>query len=103
MEKAQGVLLSDLWYKMPSGSKTSIIEQVVEIEEKITSLKFEQHGCIYYDNDIPVELGKPLVLSNQILPANLQNKFSIGPLVHRDLWSDEKAQMTLLRGPCLWS
>ncbi|KAF7629443.1 hypothetical protein AFLA_013158 [Aspergillus flavus NRRL3357] len=95
MEKAKGTALGDVWYQLPTPSKHKFIRQVVELEAKLATVPFTAHGCIYYAEDVPRECSK-----NQLpLYGDDLKKFCVGPVVDPILWSDERVEMGLNRGP----
>ncbi|EAW07044.1 uncharacterized protein ACLA_087500 [Aspergillus clavatus NRRL 1] len=95
MEKARGSALGDAWYSLPSASKHKFIKQVVDIEAKLASVSFPEHGCIYYARDLPITCHpNPTPLHGDEL-----RKFRIGPVVNPIFWSDGRAEMELSRGP----
>ncbi|KAH9224221.1 hypothetical protein DL95DRAFT_517449 [Leptodontidium sp. 2 PMI_412] len=113
-EKARGEPLMKFWHLWDMPSKLDLVTQLVEFEEKLTSLRFGAHGCIYYQAHL-VQKGfyasnyaasslerqwcvpddEPVIPS---IPSCLE-KFTIGPLVEARLWEGEKAGMNLDRGP----
>ncbi|KAH6721582.1 kinase-like domain-containing protein [Leptodontidium sp. MPI-SDFR-AT-0119] len=55
-EKAPAKPLGKLWQdwdEWPMKDRFTIIEQIVEIERKLTSTRFAKSGCIYFREDIP--------------------------------------------------
>jgi len=75
----------------------AIVDEIIEIERKLGSMKFAKSGCIYFREDIPNS--EPLQTSPP-LPSQMLNRFTMGPLVSKEFWSGQKAGMDLNRGPC---
>lgn len=99
-EKATGKPLGRPWQdwdELPMKNRFAVIEQIVEIERKLASTKFTKSGCIYLREDFPY--GDTVVTDPPLCQSTLE-RFTLGPLVERDLWRDEKADMDLNRGPC---
>ena len=99
-EKAQGKPLANLWQdwdEWPLESRYNIIDQVVEIERKLASMKFTKSGCIYFRGDFPH--GDSLVATPPLSSTVLQ-RFTLGPLVENGMWRGAKASLKMNRGPC---
>jgi hypothetical protein len=99
-EKALGMPLWTLWQDRDEWSiedRFRTIEQVVEIERKLASTKFMKSGCIYFKEDMPH--GDVLVTDPSLCSSTLE-PFRLGPLVEKELWCGERANMDLNRGPC---
>ncbi|KAI9673460.1 MAG: hypothetical protein M1817_002922 [Caeruleum heppii] len=99
-EKAPGKPLGSLWYDWPRKSKLDIIAQVAEIETKLASTVFSQHGCIYFRDDLQggPAANKPLT-TDPPLPRSILDQLTLGPLTAAELWKDERGSMALDRGP----
>ncbi|KAG9239441.1 hypothetical protein BJ875DRAFT_501313 [Amylocarpus encephaloides] len=98
-EKALGKPLGRLWQdwdKCPMKDRITIIEQIVEIERKLTSTKFVKSGCIYFREDIP---DSDALETNPPLCSSILERFTIGPLVEKELWRGKKVSMDINRGP----
>lgn len=74
-----------------------MIEQIVEIERKLASTKFAKSGCIYFREGIP---GGDALVTNPPLCSSILERFTLGPLVEKELWRGEKFSMDINRGPC---
>lgn len=108
-EKSDGKPLGNFWYQWPKEAQLEIIQQVVDIEMKLSSLSFLKHGSIYYKSDLESKgltyesLAANLFQvdsSSRTLDLSMLNDFAIGPLTDARLWEGEKATMNLDRGPC---
>jgi hypothetical protein len=100
-EKAPGKALGSLWHQMSKNSKLDIISQVVELENRLASLKFSHHGCIYFRDTLEGKTtsSQPLITRPPILSA-FADRFVLGPLVTSELWGNEDRELDLDRGPC---
>ncbi|RFU30085.1 hypothetical protein B7463_g6233, partial [Scytalidium lignicola] len=95
-EKAPGVPLGSLWYQWPMKFKLQMIQQIVEIEQQLTSTKFMKSGCIYFKGDIPISTA---LVTKPPLRSSLLERFTLGPLVSSGLWRGHRAGMDMHRGP----
>ncbi|KAL8650303.1 MAG: hypothetical protein Q9210_003899 [Variospora velana] len=98
-EKAPGKPLGRLWQdwdKWPMKDRITMIEQIVEIERKLASTKFVKSGCIYFREDIP---DSDALVTNPSLCSSILERFTLGPLVEKELWRGEKVSMDINRGP----
>lgn len=95
MEKARGNLLGERWYKLGRTAKNDVIRQAVELETSLAARSFPAHGCIFYEEDVPLQLR----CESQILGSTLQ-KYAIGPLVDPVLWEDGRQSLDVHKGPC---
>jgi hypothetical protein len=99
-EKAAGEPLGQFWKALdtsPMSDRMAIVDEILEIESKLTSVKFAKSGCIYFRKDIPNS--EPLQ-TDPPLSYQIRNCFTMGPLVSNEFWSGQKAGMDLNRGPC---
>ncbi|CAI7624832.1 unnamed protein product [Penicillium palitans] len=51
-EKAPGVRLGSVWNQWPRKSKLQLIAQVIDIQNTLTGVTFDMHGCIYFKDDL---------------------------------------------------
>lgn len=99
-EKAPGVPLGSVWNQWPRERKLELITRVVELENKLTTITFDQHGCIYFKDDLRSLIGEVKEIhATNVAPGALQ-KYSIGPLTLNELWNGARKDMVLARGPC---
>ncbi|RJE24397.1 Phosphotransferase enzyme family [Aspergillus sclerotialis] len=106
-EKAAGQPLGGLWAQMSNSSRFAIIDQLIDVEKKLSSISFARHGCIYYARDIEsrnrswerLDSNSPSI-SNMCRTRELSG-FAIGPSNNRQLWQNGRGTMHLDRGP--WS
>ncbi|KAJ5609651.1 hypothetical protein N7528_010218 [Penicillium herquei] len=57
-EKAPGIQLGSVWKQWPRELKLRLITQVIDLEDKLTSISFNQHGCIYFKDDLRLLAGE---------------------------------------------
>lgn len=95
MEKAKGTVLSELWYQLPRSAKNEVIQQVVDLEVKLSATSFPAHGCLFYQTDIPERLSYELGT-----PGDKYQQFRLGPIVDPGLWEDGRQELEVCRGPC---
>lgn len=101
MEKMQGDSLASRWSSLSTKEVAEVVEQIVDIESRLFSAPFSEHGSLYYKEDLGEEFRE-----NQRTQQNgvdlLSDRFGIGPIASRSFWAEERSQMTLDRGPCLF-
>ncbi|KAI9725786.1 MAG: Phosphotransferase enzyme [Cirrosporium novae-zelandiae] len=106
-EKAIGKPLGSIWYQWSEEEQMHIVQQIVEMENKLASIPFRKHGCIYYKKDLE---SKGLIVENLKADIVVVNDFSakhgplleqlvIGPLTERRLWEEKRKEISLDRGP----
>ncbi|KAK0111553.1 hypothetical protein ONS95_001904 [Cadophora gregata] len=98
-EKAVGEPLGSLWKSLdtlPMSDRMAIVDEILDIEKRLLSIKFAKSGCIYFRNDIPNS--EPLQTSTP-LSSQILNRFTMGPLVSNEFWSGQKSEIDLNRGP----
>ena len=99
-EKAPGVRLGSLWNRWPRQLKLQLITQVVDIENKLSTITFDKHGCIYFKEDLLSLVGEAEEIHTQSGGPDVLERFSIGPLTTNELWNGTRRDMNLDRGPC---
>ncbi|KAF2654300.1 hypothetical protein K491DRAFT_693946 [Lophiostoma macrostomum CBS 122681] len=105
-ERAHGTPLDSLWSEWDVDARKSVLDEIVDIETKLTSVSFQKHGCIYYkkhlkEKGIPaydLGIGASQGFDNEV-DTGLQEEFALGPLTEARLWADERENMDLDRGP----
>ena len=101
MEKAQGESLSSRWLSLSTGELAEVIKQVVDIETRLFSARFSRHGSLYYKKDLEEKFREDN--PNESNDGNiLADRFCVGPVATRSFWAEERGQMKLDRGPCLF-
>ncbi|DAA74469.1 TPA_exp: Uncharacterized protein A8136_3436 [Trichophyton benhamiae CBS 112371] len=102
-QKASGIRLGRVWHEWLRKSKLHIIEQIVKLENTLTSFKFSKHGCLYFRADLPDpfrgEDGGLLLGSDSTVGPGVLDRYVIGPLTGAELWRAEREKMELNRGP----
>lgn len=98
-ERATGVRLETIWEKLPWERKLQSIDQVVDMENRLTGITFDSHGCIYFMEDLRKLIDETGVDIAPLGPGSLKH-FSMGPLTSRELWEGARRDMKLDRGPC---
>ena len=103
-EKAQGVRLGALWPNLSWRTKLGIVEQAVNFDHSLTTVRFKTHGCIYFKEDLRRLTGSldslEAVQFNADRPSLNVDEYAIGPLTKDELWANGREQMNLDRGPC---
>jgi hypothetical protein len=78
-----------------------MIEQIVDMERKLASVKFMKSGCIYFREDVPLDMSTDISLDTSVpFPLSVLERFKLGPLVSSDLWHGERTAINMNRGPC---
>lgn len=101
MERVQGESLGSRWSSLSTGELAAVIRQIVDIETRLFSARFPKHGSLYYKKDLEAKFREddPNVPNDGNL---LADRFCVGPLTTRSFWTEERSQMKLDRGPCLF-
>ncbi|PYI05424.1 phosphotransferase family protein [Aspergillus sclerotiicarbonarius CBS 121057] len=101
MEEVTGTNLDDAWHDLSLEQKVEIINDLVSLKKKMTSLSLNRYGNLYYASEnilgtIAAEItgDVPPEVKNQV-----KSRFVISPVVEREYWSKERAKMALDRGP----
>ncbi|KAL8951800.1 MAG: hypothetical protein Q9222_002249 [Ikaeria aurantiellina] len=97
MEKVAGTRLGESWYQLTSEQGFKIMTQIVRTEAKLFSTKLPASGSLYYKKDL-----NPGVTTIPV-PEILDERLCIGPSVHARWWLDERASMSIDRGPFVTS
>lgn len=101
MEKQGGVVLTDVWDTIKGKQKARILDQVVDMERRLTTTRFSKFGSLYYKNDLPDN-------SHSISPLYIDSTgkemrseaFDIGPTNHRSFFDFGRGVLDIDRGPC---
>ncbi|KAJ5563512.1 hypothetical protein N7535_008676 [Penicillium sp. DV-2018c] len=99
-EKAPGVRLGSVWKQWPRQLKLQLITQVVDMENKLTTVTFDKHGCVYFKEDLRSLVGEAEDIYTQTVGSGVLDRFAIGPLTTNELWTGTRSDMSLDRGPC---
>ncbi|PYH85352.1 phosphotransferase enzyme family protein [Aspergillus uvarum CBS 121591] len=98
-EKAASVRLGSLWNQWSRETKLKLVEQVVDMENKLTSTTFSKHGCVYFKADHRSLTGQVEDLNDDSSADEVLKRFTIGPLTSPELWTGTRSDMELDRGP----
>ncbi len=101
MEKAQGESLGSRWLSLSTKDLAEVIKQIVEVENRLFSARFAKYGSLYYKEDLE-EIFRDDESQDQNDVDLLSDRFCIGPIVTRSFWTEERGQLPLDRGPCLF-
>lgn len=107
-EKASSQTPGSVWDKLPMAARLEIVNQVVDMEKRFTSISFPKHGCIYYESDLKsrsfdyerLGLLYDLSSTSEVGQKHQLPGFVIGPSTSPKFWEGEKGTMNLDRGPC---
>jgi hypothetical protein len=89
-----------MWKQWPRALKLQLIDQVVDLEKKLATLSFDKQGCIYFKEGLRAILGEARDINAPILGSDALERFSIGPLTMKTLWTRSRQNLRLDRGPC---
>ena len=70
------------------------------MENKLTTITFDKHGCIYFKEDLRSLVGESEGIHTETVGSGVLERFSIGPLTTNELWTGTRRDMNLDRGPC---
>lgn len=82
MKKMQGESRASRWLSLSTKELAEVIEKIVDIESRLFSARFSEHGSLYYKEDLKEEVreNKP----NEQNDVNLlSDQFDIGPIANR--------------------
>lgn len=115
MEEAKGVQLSSIWNDMEIYGQVKIVESLMEIDAKFLAVSLDRynfpnwHLCTIEPlTTLDMEQSIMQRACQTVLLRKLEAKFrqllkrmhDAGPAAERGFWEDERAQMSLDRGPC---
>ncbi|EAW12144.1 uncharacterized protein ACLA_061040 [Aspergillus clavatus NRRL 1] len=102
MEHAAGKNLADEWHEMELELKARTMKDIVNIQQKLLSVRFSGYGFLYYRRDAPAS-SQPATADGDGLSPQLRNQiaeqFSVGPVVDTSFWYKERGHMEIDRGP----
>ncbi|KAL2067763.1 hypothetical protein VTL71DRAFT_15859 [Oculimacula yallundae] len=101
MEEACGTSLGDVWEDMGILSKDKIVKDIVSIEQKMLSVSFSRYGNIYFAKDSFPGCEKAEVSGDisEELKKEVEERFTIGPVVEHVFWRRDQTSMPMDRGP----
>lgn len=100
MKKMQGRQLSDVRPGMSEVQRFGLVKNVVQIEAKLSSVKFSGYGSVYFREGFPDRLS---ILDPAVAHGDANSKidrYAIGPTTQRGFWVDGKGGLDIDRGPC---
>ena len=101
MEKVKGVQLSSVWRTLPFDKKAEIIKTLARYQSIWMSNTLKQYGSLYYAQDIPNRQDQPVFSYVNKDGSEIEDdRFAIGPTVHRQSIDYGRAQVDFDRGPC---
>ena len=106
MERLTSVQLSSVWTTLPIDKKTEIIKALAAYQEAWISAAFKQYGSLYYAQEIPKLPDQPAFSyiekdGTEIDGTEIEDqRFTIGPTVHRQSIDYGKAQVDFVQSPC---
>ena len=102
MEEVAGVRLGLRWTNfLHSDEVKPILTNLLDVEAKFQRLRFSHIGSLYFKEDVKELQSFPLFSENKDAHiAQFSEKYRVGPLIDRQWWRGERAQMDLDRGPC---
>ncbi|KAE8155153.1 phosphotransferase family protein [Aspergillus avenaceus] len=101
MEEATGTKLDCVWHDFSLEQKVEVMKDLVKLEKKMLSAPLNGYGSLYYaseglKNTIPADISGDVSVE---VRNNVRDRFVLGPVAERDYWINERAEMTLDRGP----
>ncbi|KAJ7156111.1 kinase-like domain-containing protein [Mycena crocata] len=99
MEKVSGVQLYDRWNDIRGEGVAAVIEDLVDIEEKMTNTQFGMVGSLYLAEDLPENTGSTVLRFSTSSDKTMPRQYKIGPSVDRRFWRGARAQLKIDRGP----
>lgn len=98
MAKAEGQELEHTWYKMSVSERMNMMENVVQIEERLFQIQLPACGSIYHKTFLDSQEGIDQV---PIVTADTdENEFSIGPSNEYLWWYACRDELGVKCGPC---
>lgn len=101
MEDAPGAQLGTAWPGMSLARKMKVIEGLVSIERKLSSISFNRYGNLYFSNNWFPGCIKAEIAGNieDSVKDEVSRRFVIGPVVKQSFWDQERVLMEIDRGP----
>lgn len=103
MEKMRGVSLASCWSSLSNADLSNVMEQIVDVEKQVFSLEFPKYGSLYYKKDIELDRREDGDSRAECKSDLLPDELCVGPNSHRSFWLEERGNMDIDRGPCLFS
>jgi hypothetical protein len=58
MEKSKGKPLGDVWFTLSQNDRIKVLSGIAKHEAKLFSLDLPASGSLYFENDLPPDMGK---------------------------------------------
>ena len=97
MELVRGTNLGDIWFQLSEKAISILIDQIVELEKKLSSLQFPVSGSLYYVKDLPPNFSSVQLPSTD---GTIEDHFCIGPDTRLELWYGKRKGLDVDRGLC---
>ncbi|KAG2031779.1 hypothetical protein BDR03DRAFT_1002974 [Suillus americanus] len=102
LEAVPGVPLSMHWYQVAGREQVSpLVDGLLDFESRMESIRFSQHGSLYFREDFAPELQTHPLFAGEI-DTSLKcfaEKYRIGPLIDHHWWRGVRSRIALDRGP----
>jgi hypothetical protein len=95
MDLAQGKPLGDVWFRLSDRERAKMLSQIAVIESKLFGIDLPAHGSVYYENDLPIGMGRA-----PIIATGSETPFCVGPDVSLKYWFEEREAMSFERAHC---
>lgn len=95
MENVKGKSLGDVWFTLSPKDRIRVLSGIVEHEAKLFSLSIPGCGSIYYDKDLPPQMGRV-----QCSSGSKGDRLCIGPDASLKFWHETRSALEIARGPC---
>lgn len=94
MEKVKGRSLGDVWFTLSESDRIKVLSGIVENEARLFSIDLPACGSLYYDKDLPCNMGRLPILD--VAPGK---QLCIGPDVSLKFWYEKRSDLDIHRGP----
>lgn len=95
-EKQDGVVLTDVWDTIKGKQKVRILDQVVDMEKRLTTTSFSKFGSLYYKDDLPENSDSTSLYIDSTGKEMWSEKFDIGP----SFFEFGRGEFGIERAPC---
>jgi hypothetical protein len=98
MAKVEGQELEHIWYGMSVSERMTMMEKIVEMEQRLFQIQLPASGSIYHKIFLDSQEGIDQVPIETAYTG--ENEFSIGPSNEYLWWYGHRDVMPVNRGPC---
>ncbi|OBZ65402.1 Altered inheritance of mitochondria protein 9, mitochondrial [Grifola frondosa] len=99
MEKIRGDPLYTRWDGIRGNDMRTVVEQVINMEQRFVWHRFSQIGSLFYKEDVePALRDRPLYAAGDA-DDEASERFRVGPLVDWAIWRGSRASLDIDRGP----